>query len=60
MMAVSATGGQGVLRDRVAGGEAPRQDGFWTPGARMGALVKRLLQRAGLTFEIKPASKTEA
>jgi short subunit dehydrogenase-like uncharacterized protein len=36
--------------------EAPEQGGFWTPGALMGdALVKRLVEHAGLTFAEEPA-----
>jgi short subunit dehydrogenase-like uncharacterized protein len=42
-------------------GEAPQQGGFWTPGALLGdALVKRLVEHAGLTFEMEPASKAAA
>jgi short subunit dehydrogenase-like uncharacterized protein len=42
-------------------GEAPQQGGFWTPGALLGdALVKRLAEHAGLTFEMEPASKAAA
>ncbi|MBV8850723.1 MAG: saccharopine dehydrogenase NADP-binding domain-containing protein [Methylobacteriaceae bacterium] len=38
--------------------EAPEQGGFWTPGALLGdALVKRLVEHAGLTFEREPAPK---
>jgi short subunit dehydrogenase-like uncharacterized protein len=34
--------------------EALEQGGFWTPGALMGdALVKRLVEHAGLTFELE-------
>ena len=41
--------------------EAPAQGGFWTPGALMGdALVKRLVDNAGLTFEAEPASSAAA
>jgi short subunit dehydrogenase-like uncharacterized protein len=41
--------------------EAPEQGGFWTPGALMGdALVKRLIEHAGLTFESAPASTAAA
>ena len=41
--------------------EAPEQGGFWTPGALMGdVLVSRLVERAGLTFEIEPASGAAA
>lgn len=41
--------------------EAPERGGFWTPGALMGdALVKRLVERAGLTFETEPASNAAA
>jgi short subunit dehydrogenase-like uncharacterized protein len=41
--------------------EAPEQGGFWTPGALMGdALVSRLTEDAGLTFELEPASSAAA
>jgi short subunit dehydrogenase-like uncharacterized protein len=41
--------------------EAPEQGGFWTPGALMGdALVTRLIQRAGLTFEPETATSAAA
>ena len=38
--------------------EAPEQGGFWTPGALLGeALVKRLTEHAGLTFEMEHTSR---
>jgi len=38
--------------------EAPEKGGFWTPGALLGeALVKRLTERAGLTFEMEHTSR---
>jgi short subunit dehydrogenase-like uncharacterized protein len=41
--------------------EAPERGGFWTPGALLGdALVNRLVERAGLTFETEPASNAAA
>jgi short subunit dehydrogenase-like uncharacterized protein len=41
--------------------EAPEQGGFWTPGALMGdALVRRLTEHAGLTFELEAASGAAA
>jgi short subunit dehydrogenase-like uncharacterized protein len=41
--------------------EAPEQGGFWTPGALMGdALVRRLTEDAGLTFELELASSAAA
>jgi short subunit dehydrogenase-like uncharacterized protein len=41
--------------------EAPEQGGFWTPGALMGdALVTRLVERAGLTFEPETATSAAA